>query len=367
MWPFSPRPEGLVRASGQSSHVSPKRRSIRLRLVAPTVLAALIAAAVATIAFGLDLDGDARAARGAASARTAAASTSAASVASTSGASSTSGACGAATAQTVAAVQSAVARRIYAQEAGGASTRLDAARVASFQPLLRALASGGPAAVRTAVHELVYMPGWHIVRLRVVRGGRVLADIGGPYILAPVHGTLRAHGRVLASYVMSVQDDLGYVKLVTRFIGAPIDLFWNGSRVMGTGSAAAAHGDPSSTLSLGAFPAGRLDARLYVAQGPVGSELRGRADRRMGLGGAARRGALSPPRAAPARSRRRREDRHRRAPVRARRRAPARRRRTGAAAAVRQRPLRRTALGRLLVAAAAERARVPARPVLDHA
>ncbi len=249
MWPFSPPHEGPIRAPGQSPGVPPKRKAFGIRLLA----AALVAGAVAAIAFGLDLDGDARPAR-AADAHALAASTS--------------GGCGAATAMTVAAVQSAVARRIYAEEATGASTRLDSARVASFPPLLHALESGAPGAVRTAVHQLVYMPGWHIVRLRVVRGGHVLADIGGPYILAPVRGTLRAHGRVLADYVMSVQDDLGYVKLVTRFIGAPIDIFWNGSRVMGTGGAAAAQGEQSSTLSLGAFPAGRLEARLYVAQPP---------------------------------------------------------------------------------------------------
>jgi hypothetical protein len=47
----------------------------------------------------------------------------------------------------------------------------------------------------------------------------VLSDIGGPYIIAPVAGTLRLHGRTLAHYILSVQDDLGYVKLVTRFLG----------------------------------------------------------------------------------------------------------------------------------------------------
>ena len=71
----------------------------------------------------------------------------------------------------------------------------------------------------------VYKPHWHIVRLRVERGGHVLADVGGPHVTAPVSGMLRAHGRTLGRYVMSVQDDLGYVKLVTRFIGAPIDLY----------------------------------------------------------------------------------------------------------------------------------------------
>ncbi len=52
----------------------------------------------------------------------------------------------------------------------------------------------------------------------------MLADVGGPYILAPVTGTLRSGGRTIAHYVLSVQDDLGYVKLETRFLGAPLVL-----------------------------------------------------------------------------------------------------------------------------------------------
>jgi hypothetical protein len=73
------------------------------------------------------------------------------------------------------------------------------------------------------VHTLVYSH-THIVRLRVSRGSELLDDEGGPYILAPVSGRLHAHGKLIGHFVFSVQDDLGYVKLVTRFIGAPLVL-----------------------------------------------------------------------------------------------------------------------------------------------
>ena len=79
------------------------------------------------------------------------------------------------------------------------------------------------AAVRTAVTGLVYSH-THIVRLRVSRGSKLLADVGGPYILAPLSGTLRFHGRAVGRYVFSVQDDVGYAKIETRFIGAPLVL-----------------------------------------------------------------------------------------------------------------------------------------------
>ena len=88
-------------------------------------------------------------------------------------------------------------------------------------PLLSAMASGDSAAMKTAVHTLVYSH-THIVRLRVSRGSVLLADDGGPYILAPVSGRLRSHGKEVGHFVFSVQDDLGYVKLETRFVGAPL-------------------------------------------------------------------------------------------------------------------------------------------------
>jgi hypothetical protein len=186
--------------------------------------------------------------------------------------------CASKSAPTVAAVQSEVARRIYTDELRGTETMLDTSRIRTYTPLLSALEHGETAAVRAAVHALVYKPAWHIVRLRVTRGPRVLADVGGPHVIAPVTGTLRSHGRTLGHYVTSVQDDLGYVKLVTRFIGAPVDLYQHGSFVMGTLSPAPSAPRDGATVKTGgrsylvaniattAFPAGPLQASLFVPQ-----------------------------------------------------------------------------------------------------
>jgi hypothetical protein len=114
-----------------------------------------------------------------------------------------------------------VATRIYGGELSGSETRSDQHQVESYAPLLEAVSSGSSAAVEAAVTSLVYSH-THIVRLRITKGSSVLADVGGPYILAPVSGSLRLNGRTIAHYVLSVQDDLGYVKLVTRFLGVPI-------------------------------------------------------------------------------------------------------------------------------------------------
>ena len=134
----------------------------------------------------------------------------------------------------VADVDEEVAQRIYGEELSGRETLSDEGHVRASQALLRALSSGSPAEVSAAVSALVYAPHWHIVRLRVLRDGRVAADIGGPDVIAPVTGRIVRHGRTLGEYVMSVQDDLGYEKLVSRFIDVPVELYRGHTLVMGT-------------------------------------------------------------------------------------------------------------------------------------
>jgi hypothetical protein len=132
-------------------------------------------------------------------------------------------ACGPGGAEVLARTAGAVAQRIYAAEVHSAEVQSDKRQIETYAPLLSAVESGEHAALATAVHSLVYSH-THIVRLRVDRGSQLLFDEGGPYILAPVSGTLRAHGKTIGHFVFSVQDDLGYVKLVTRFIGVPLVL-----------------------------------------------------------------------------------------------------------------------------------------------
>jgi hypothetical protein len=138
--------------------------------------------------------------------------------------------CAAATTQTLAAVDGNVAERIYLDELAGAGTVADKHQVEEYRPLLSSLSKGNRAAVEKAVHQLVFSH-THIVRLRVTQGGRLLADVGGPYIIAPVGGSLRFHGRLVGSYLLSVQDDLGFVGLETRLIGVPLILHVNQVRV----------------------------------------------------------------------------------------------------------------------------------------
>lgn len=130
-------------------------------------------------------------------------------------------ACGSKAPEVLAQAAGLVATRIYAGELSSPEVQSDKREVEKSVPLLSAVESGEHVAIEAAVKSLVYS-GTHIVRLRVLQGSTLLADVGGPYILAPVSGVLRSHGRVIGRYLLSVQDDLGYVKLETRFIGAPL-------------------------------------------------------------------------------------------------------------------------------------------------
>ena len=168
---------------------------------------------------------------------------------------------------------------IYRNELAGNEVSFDEAKVATAADLLRAVASGSRAAALKAVSRIVYHHGWHIVRLRALdAAGRVLADVGGPYVIAPVAGVLRsATGVPVGSFVMSVQDDAGVVKLERHFIGDPIAIYLHGALVTQRGASFPADAPTGSALTLGgvryravtetykAFPSGLLRAVILVA------------------------------------------------------------------------------------------------------
>jgi hypothetical protein len=110
-----------------------------------------------------------------------------------------------------------VARRIYQQEAGGTVGHAAVKRIARDRALLAALSSGNPAALRAAALRQLFDPGKHVVRLSIVRGGRTLTDVGGAFVVAPAQ--LELGGDLLEA---SMQDVVGYVKLVHRLTGAQI-------------------------------------------------------------------------------------------------------------------------------------------------
>jgi hypothetical protein len=190
-------------------------------------------------------------------------------------------ACGAATVATIAAVDNATANDIYANELAGIEVSFDSAQVTASTALSAAVAAEDPSAAHAAVSRLVFHPAWHIVRLRALdAAGRILADVGGPYVIAPVSGLLRFRGRVVGSYLMSVQDDTGYTKLETRYVGNPIAIYYEGrlvaeryasfGEVPPSGGEAALGGVSYRVLreTYKAFPSATLTAVILVAPPP---------------------------------------------------------------------------------------------------
>jgi hypothetical protein len=185
--------------------------------------------------------------------------------------------CGAATSATIAAADAAVTTDIYRNELAGTEVSFDLRQITGAPDLLRAVAAGDRAAALKAVSRIVYHRHWHIVRLRALdASGHLLADVGGPYVFAPVAGVLRSGGRVVGRFVMSVQDDIGVAKLETHFVGDPIGMYLAGKLVAALGASFPPGQPTGSSLTLGgvtyqvvtgtynAFPTGTLSAVILV-------------------------------------------------------------------------------------------------------
>jgi hypothetical protein len=141
-----------------------------------------------------------------------------------------------------------------------------------------AIAAGDPAAVRAAIIGFFRDSRFHIVRVRAWRGTRLVNDVGGPYVLSPASSSIRGPGGgVVGRFMLSVQDDTGFIKLVHRFTGADVVLDTAAGPVPGSNlfpgpPFAAGLGTVTyrgrSYRDLGftgtAFPSGRLQVSLLV-------------------------------------------------------------------------------------------------------
>jgi hypothetical protein len=132
--------------------------------------------------------------------------------------------CGASVEDTVVNTLTSVANLIYEGEAGS-RTGVQVARVQHDRALQLAVAQHDASATRAAIISLL---NHHIVRLRVNDTKGLLSDVGGPYVLAPVTAPLRANGHRIGSFVLSIQDDEGYLRLTHRLAGLDVLMYMNG-------------------------------------------------------------------------------------------------------------------------------------------
>jgi hypothetical protein len=180
-------------------------------------------------------------------------------------------ACAATTARTVANTVGAVGERLVRAEANGSEVARALALVARDPAFVRAVRRRDATGLRAAIVRVFRIRRLHIVRVRATTAqGRLVGDVGGPYVLAPASRTIRgARGRVLGRVTLSVQDDAGYIKLMRRFTGAGVVLRTATGIVPGSATAPAAtraSGARFATFAFRtrAFPAGRLDVTLLV-------------------------------------------------------------------------------------------------------
>ncbi len=119
-----------------------------------------------------------------------------------------------------------VGERIYAEEAGSAYVQATLRHIEADKPFQQAVAARDTQAIRAAIVGL-FAAHIHVVRVRVYASEpsgaqRFLYDLGGPYVLAPVHGVVRDGGKLVGRFSFAIQDDAGYMKLAQRFTGAEV-------------------------------------------------------------------------------------------------------------------------------------------------
>jgi len=133
-------------------------------------------------------------------------------------------ACARTPAETAADAIGATAVKIYREERSGAATRAVVRDFESSHRFQEAVATDNPTATRAAIVKF-FEGTLHVVRVRATLGEKLVADVGGPHVLAPIRGDVRnSHGQIVGHFLLSVQDDLGYVILAERFAGVQIYL-----------------------------------------------------------------------------------------------------------------------------------------------
>lgn len=131
-----------------------------------------------------------------------------------------------------------VGERIYQEEADSPTVRATLRHIEADPGFQQAVAARDTAAIRAAIVRF-FGEHIHVVRVRVFAvepsgAQRFLYDLGGPYVLAPVHGTVRRGGRVVGRFSYAIQDDAGYLRLAHLFTGAEILMRAGGKQVIGT-------------------------------------------------------------------------------------------------------------------------------------
>jgi hypothetical protein len=123
----------------------------------------------------------------------------------------------------------AVAKATYRNEIRGPKLLEQLGRLAHDRVLLETLARGDLAGARAEANAQLNSPlnhTAHVTRIGVVRGARVLLNAtvngNGVFVVAPGARVLRLHGRTLGTLLVSIQDVIGFAKLVHNLTHAQV-------------------------------------------------------------------------------------------------------------------------------------------------
>ena len=131
-----------------------------------------------------------------------------------------------------------VGERIYQEEAGSPYVRATLRHIEADSSFRQAVAARDTKAIRTAIVGL-FGAHIHVVRVRAYAvepsgAQRFLYDLGGPYVLAPVHGVVRSAGKLVGRFSFAIQDDAGYLRLARLFTGAEVLMRVGSKQVIGS-------------------------------------------------------------------------------------------------------------------------------------
>jgi hypothetical protein len=131
-----------------------------------------------------------------------------------------------------------VGERIYQEEAGSPYVRATLRHIEADPSFRQGVAARDTKAIRAAIVGL-FGAHIHVVRVRAYavepdRSQRFLYDLGGPYVLAPVHGSVHNAGKLVGRFSFAIQDDAGYLRLARLFTGAEVLMRVGSKQVMGS-------------------------------------------------------------------------------------------------------------------------------------
>jgi hypothetical protein len=188
--------------------------------------------------------------------------------------------CASTPAQTAANAIGASAMKIYSDEQSGSATLAVVRAFERSRAFQQAVATDDPLAARATIVAF-FETTMHVVRVRATLGEKLVADVGGPHVLAPIRGDVRdKSGRIVGHFLLSVQDDLGYTILTHRFTGAQVLLRQGSQQIVGNLTPGPAqipirgnvlyHGVHYQAYSFTAqaFPSGELRVSLLIPPVP---------------------------------------------------------------------------------------------------